>query len=276
MRKTPRGRTSNEKGTRNAPTQSKGKKKEVSLNTEKKKKKKKKEPDEGSTQKKRTLKCLSFDRLLGKLKVLKDVLCRNKSMDTHLMAPKEPSPLAKGKAKLHQLPTQFSLRLAALRAHQPIDKVGPSNNAPAMPDPIVISSDSKEDREEDPKGSNSEEKDPEMDPEGENQEVDSADESEEVPEYIPGEGQEENQNLGDEEPEEEGQGVDDEMDPNQDPEEDPDEDEEDDPEMEEEIEEPEVMEPDEDEYNEYFADYFELAPLPSPDSSIGSPPPTDD
>ncbi|MED6137594.1 hypothetical protein PIB30_066372 [Stylosanthes scabra] len=33
--------------------------------------------------------------------------------------------------------------------------------------------------------------------------------------------------------------------------------------MEEEIEEPEVMEPDEDEYNGYFADYFRLAPPPS-------------
>ncbi|MED6127553.1 hypothetical protein PIB30_089126 [Stylosanthes scabra] len=82
MRKTPRGRISNEKGTMNAPTQSKGKKKKISLNTEKKKKKK--EPDEGSTQKKRTLKCLSFDGLLGKLTVLKNVLCRNENIDTHL------------------------------------------------------------------------------------------------------------------------------------------------------------------------------------------------
>ncbi|MED6152154.1 hypothetical protein PIB30_089186 [Stylosanthes scabra] len=81
MRKTPRGIISNKKGTRNAPTQSKGKKKKVSLNT----KEKKKEPNEGSTQKKRTLKCLSFDGLLGKLKVLKDVLCRNKNMDAHLV-----------------------------------------------------------------------------------------------------------------------------------------------------------------------------------------------
>ncbi|MED6225563.1 hypothetical protein PIB30_094815, partial [Stylosanthes scabra] len=86
------------------------------------------------------------------------------------MARKGPSPLAKGKAKLHQLPTRFSLRLAALGARQPIDKVGPSNSAPVMPDPIVISSDSEEDREKDPKGSNSEEEDPEMDPEGEDQE----------------------------------------------------------------------------------------------------------
>ncbi|MED6200787.1 hypothetical protein PIB30_088643 [Stylosanthes scabra] len=168
------------------------------------------------------------------------------------MAHKGPSPLAKGKAKLH---TQFSLWLAALRASQTIDKARPSNSAPATPNPIVIGSNSEEDREKDPKCSNSEEEDPEMDSEGENQEVDSTDESEEVPEYIPGEGQEENQNLGEEDPEEEGPEVVHEMDPNQDPEEpeeDPEEDQEEDPEMEEEIEEPEVMEPDEDEYNEYF------------------------
>ncbi|MED6151390.1 hypothetical protein PIB30_082028 [Stylosanthes scabra] len=169
-----------------------------------------------------------------------------------------------GKAKLHQLPTQFSLRLATLRACQPIDKVEPSNSAPATPDPIVISSDSEEDREKDPKGRNSEEEDPEMDPEGENQEVDSIDELEE--------------NLGEEEPEEEGPEADHEMDPNQDlevPEEDPEKDQEEDLEMEEEIKEPEFMEPDEDEYNEYFADYFGLAPPPCPDNSIGSPPPAD-
>ncbi|MED6152236.1 hypothetical protein PIB30_089940, partial [Stylosanthes scabra] len=84
MRKNPSGKISDEKGTRNAPPQSKGKKKKVSLNPEKKKKKKKK-PYEDRTQKKRTLKCLSFDELLGKLKVLKDVLRRNKSMDAHLV-----------------------------------------------------------------------------------------------------------------------------------------------------------------------------------------------
>ncbi|MED6225890.1 hypothetical protein PIB30_097970 [Stylosanthes scabra] len=145
------------------------------------------------------------------------------------MARKAHSPLAKGKAKIHQLPTRFSLRLATLTARQPIDKVGPSVSTPAAPDPIIISSDSEEDLE--PKGGNSEEEDPEIDPEGEDQ--------------------------GD--PEE--------------PEEDLEEDPEEDPEMEE--EEAEVMEPDEDEYNEYFANYFELGPPPSPYSSVGSPPPTD-
>ncbi|MED6212888.1 hypothetical protein PIB30_087793 [Stylosanthes scabra] len=195
------------------------------------------------------------------------------------MARKGPSPLAKGKTKLQQLSTRFSLRLTALRARQPIGKAGPSNSAPVIPDPIVISYDSEEDRKKDPKGSNSEEEDPEMDLEGENQEVDSTDKSEEVPEYIPGEGLEENRNLGKEELEEEGPGEDHEMDPNQEPEEpmeDPEEDQEEDPEMEEEIEEPEVMEPDEDEYNEYFADYFGHAPPLNPDSNIGSSPPTDD
>ncbi|MED6212180.1 hypothetical protein PIB30_080715 [Stylosanthes scabra] len=93
------------------------------------------------------------------------------------MARKAPSPLAKKKAKLHQLPTRFSLRLVALRARQPIDKVGPSNSAPVMPDLIVICSDSEDDRKKDPKGSNTDEEDPL----GENQEVDSTDESEEVP-----------------------------------------------------------------------------------------------
>ncbi|MED6188517.1 hypothetical protein PIB30_086762, partial [Stylosanthes scabra] len=83
------------------------------------------------------------------------------------MARKPPSPLAKGKAKIHQLPTRFSLRLAALRARQPINKVGPSVSTPAAPDPTIISSDSEEDL--DPKGSSSEEEDPEMDPQGEDQ-----------------------------------------------------------------------------------------------------------
>ncbi|MED6201632.1 hypothetical protein PIB30_096984, partial [Stylosanthes scabra] len=68
--------------------------------------------------------------------------------------------------------------------------------------------------------------------------VDSTDESEEVPEYISGEGQEENQNLGVEETEEEVPRVNHEMNPNQEPKEDPEEDQEEDPEMEEEIEDP--------------------------------------
>ncbi|MED6141442.1 hypothetical protein PIB30_103437, partial [Stylosanthes scabra] len=31
-----------------------------------------------------TIKCLNFEGLLGKLKALKNVLCRNKKMDAHL------------------------------------------------------------------------------------------------------------------------------------------------------------------------------------------------
>ncbi|MED6223929.1 hypothetical protein PIB30_078912 [Stylosanthes scabra] len=178
-----------------------------------------------------------------------------------------------GKAKIHQLPTRFSLRLAALRAHQPIDKARPSFSTPAAPDPIIISSDPEKDLN--PKGSSSEEEDPKMDPEGEDQGVNSLDESEEVPEYIPGDGLEENQDAREEEPEEEGPGADHEMDPR--------------------IQRNQrktlkrtqrkiprwkkrrqkSWKPDEDEYNEYFANYFELAPPSSPDSSVGSRPATD-
>ncbi|MED6226942.1 hypothetical protein PIB30_108779 [Stylosanthes scabra] len=84
IRDSPKERISHEKGSRNPPPYSNGKKKKVPLDP-KKKKKKKKEPDEDRTEKKKMLKCLSFDRLLGKLKVLKDVLHRNKSMDAHLV-----------------------------------------------------------------------------------------------------------------------------------------------------------------------------------------------
>ncbi|MED6175924.1 hypothetical protein PIB30_082894 [Stylosanthes scabra] len=156
------------------------------------------------------------------------------------MARKAPSPLAKGKAKIHQLPIRLSLRLAALRARQPIDKAGASVSTPAVtlrriwtlrvaaPKKRILKWIPKEKI----KG------------------VNSSDESEEVPKYVPGDGLEENQDLGEEEPKEEGLGVDHEMDPNQDPEkpeEDPEEDPKEDLEMEE--EEAEVMEPDEEEYN---------------------------
>ncbi|MED6164833.1 hypothetical protein PIB30_093922 [Stylosanthes scabra] len=84
MRKTPRGRSNDEKGTRDAPTQFKGERKKISLNNEKRKKKKKKEPDKGSTKKKGVLNYLSFDGLLGKLTALKNVLRHNENIDTHL------------------------------------------------------------------------------------------------------------------------------------------------------------------------------------------------
>ncbi|MED6150478.1 hypothetical protein PIB30_072673 [Stylosanthes scabra] len=142
----------------------------------------------------------------------------------------------KGKAKVHQPPTRFSLRLAALKTRQSRDKARPSRTAPINAEPIEIRSDS-----------NSKE------------------------------------NPGEEEPE--GPAADHEMDPNPDLEEleeDPEEDE--DPEELEEIEEENEMgeeevedvEPSDDEYQEYFADYFELAPPAIPDSSDDSTPHVDD
>ncbi|MED6172858.1 hypothetical protein PIB30_053840, partial [Stylosanthes scabra] len=113
-----------------------------------------------------------------------------------------------GKAKIHRPPTRFSLRLAALRARQPIDKAGPSSKTPAIPYPIIISSDSEEDL--DPQGSSSEEEELGLDPEEDNHGKDSLDE--EVAEYILEDGPTENQDPGEEEPEE---------DPKEDPEEDP-------------------------------------------------------
>ncbi|MED6199150.1 hypothetical protein PIB30_073243 [Stylosanthes scabra] len=104
-------------------------KKKISLNTEKKKKKKK-EPDEGSTQEKRALKCLSFDGLLGKLTVLKNVLCHNENIDTHLIARTKSNPLAKGKTKAHRPPLQTSPRLVALQSR---GKAQPQLQAPDVP-----------------------------------------------------------------------------------------------------------------------------------------------
>ncbi|MED6127885.1 hypothetical protein PIB30_092366 [Stylosanthes scabra] len=68
----------------------------------------------------------------------------------------------KGKAKVHQPPTRFSLRLAALKTRQSRDKAGPSRTASMNAEPIEISSDS---------------------------------ESEEVPEYIPGIGQSDDEEV---------------------------------------------------------------------------------
>ncbi|MED6151705.1 hypothetical protein PIB30_084928 [Stylosanthes scabra] len=68
----------------------------------------------------------------------------------------------KGKAKVHQPPIRFSLRLAALKTRQSRDKAGPSHIAPINAEPIEISSDS---------------------------------ESEEVPEYIPGTGQSDDEEV---------------------------------------------------------------------------------
>ncbi|MED6137201.1 hypothetical protein PIB30_062871 [Stylosanthes scabra] len=157
----------------------------------------------------------------------------------------------KGKAKVHQPPTRFSLRLAALKTRQCRDKAGPSRTAPMNAEPIEISSDSESEESDD----------------------------EEVPEYIPEDGPAENQDLGEEEAE--GPGADHEMDPNPDPEE-PEEDPKEDPEEEEDPEEDPEMGKMEEEAeqdpndDEDYVDYFELAPPPSPDSSAGSPLPEDD
>ncbi|MED6165626.1 hypothetical protein PIB30_101393 [Stylosanthes scabra] len=176
---------------------------------------------------------------------------------------------SKGKAKVHQPPTRFSLQLAALKTRRSRDKAGPSHTAPINAEPIEISSDSES------------EEVPKYIP-GTGQSDD-----EEVPEYIPEDWPAENQNPGEEELE--GPAAYHEIDPNPDPEEpeeDPEEEEdpgEEDPEDPEEQEEEkemreeqvEAVEPSDDEYQEYFTDYFELAPPASPDSSDDSTLPTD-
>ncbi|MED6140143.1 hypothetical protein PIB30_090230 [Stylosanthes scabra] len=48
----------------------------------------------------------------------------------------------KGKAKVREPPTRFSLRLAALKIRQSRDKAGPSRTAPINDESIEISSDS--------------------------------------------------------------------------------------------------------------------------------------
>ncbi|MED6186055.1 hypothetical protein PIB30_063122 [Stylosanthes scabra] len=168
---------------------------------------------------------------------------------------------------------RFSLWLAALRAHQSTDEAEPSNTTPTNPDPIIISSDSK------------------------SEEVleyilgaEPMEDEEEAPEYVPANRMMENQDQAEEDLEQ-----DHEMDPKEDPKKDPEEepkedleeeleeeleeDPEEDPNQDPEDEEMEVvvnLQPGDDECDEYFADYFELAPPPSPDSSAGSPSPEDD
>ncbi|MED6177468.1 hypothetical protein PIB30_098404 [Stylosanthes scabra] len=88
-----------------------------------------------------------------------------------------------------ETPLCVHARDAPLRARQPIDKARPSSRTPAIPDPIIISSDSEEDL--DPQGSSSEEEEPGLDPEEDNHKEDSSDEEES--EYIPEDGPAENQ-----------------------------------------------------------------------------------
>ncbi|MED6208599.1 hypothetical protein PIB30_046860 [Stylosanthes scabra] len=74
------------KGLRNAPPQLKKKKKKAPLNLERKKeKKKRKKHEEDEPKKKVVLNCSSFNKLLGKLKIFKEVLHHHKSMDAHLV-----------------------------------------------------------------------------------------------------------------------------------------------------------------------------------------------
>ncbi|MED6222688.1 hypothetical protein PIB30_066799 [Stylosanthes scabra] len=160
----------------------------------------------------------------------------------------------KAKDKVHQPPTRFSLRFAALKTRQSRDKVGPSRTAPINAKPIEISSDS------------------------ESKEVleyilGTGQSDDEVPEYIPDDWPAENQSPREEEP----------KGPAEEPEEEEDPKEVDPEEAEEQVEENEMgeeevkaVEPSDDEYQEYFADYFELAPPTSPDSSDDSIPPADD
>ncbi|MED6110556.1 hypothetical protein PIB30_044190 [Stylosanthes scabra] len=112
MRKTPRGRSSDEKGTRTAPTQSKGEKKKVSLNTEKKKKKKKKEPMKNTF--------LGITSIFYGFSII--TLKGNYANGTHKV---QPSGQAKDKST--QTALQASPRLAALRSQ---GKVRPQLQAP--------------------------------------------------------------------------------------------------------------------------------------------------
>ncbi|MED6128050.1 hypothetical protein PIB30_093920 [Stylosanthes scabra] len=182
--------------------------------------------------------------------------------ETPLWLPKHLPLWPKGKATI---PTRFSLRLAALRAPQSTNEAGPSNTAPINPDSIIISSDSES------------EEVLEYNPGAEPME-----DEEEAPEYVPGDGMIENQDQAEEDPEEELEEEPEEYpekDPEEEPEEEPEEDPEEDPNQDpedEEMEEVVKLQPRDDEYDEYFANYFELASPPSPDNSVGSPPPEDD
>ncbi|MED6176408.1 hypothetical protein PIB30_087937 [Stylosanthes scabra] len=247
--------------------------------------------------KKTTIKCSRFIGLMKKVKALKNVLSRNKNMDAHLMAPK-------GKGKIYGPPTRASPRLATLRAQAATNLACETPDTPAV---TAISTLGRKPRmrvkyltkqlaaRDAPPSIGSTSRNPiaiSSDSEKEDPEMDSAEESEEVPEYIPKNGPTENQNPGEEEPE--GSVADHEMDPNLDSEEeqDPEEEEEEDPEEEEEEEEnPEEEEKPDEEHemeeeqeeaerdpndNDEFQDYFALAPPASPDSNDASILPADD
>ncbi|MED6149279.1 hypothetical protein PIB30_060887 [Stylosanthes scabra] len=125
-------------GSSDNSSKSEGKKKKISSNLEKKKKKRKKEPDEGKDNKdqkkkpnkaeekkkkkdpgedevkqKRTIRCSSFNRLLGKLKVLKRILHREKGEDVHLMTRCKLSPWPRERVRPTDLLLQPTRRMIA-------------------------------------------------------------------------------------------------------------------------------------------------------------------
>ncbi|MED6205966.1 hypothetical protein PIB30_022570 [Stylosanthes scabra] len=135
--------------------------------------------------------------------------------------------------KVYPPPFRFSRKLAAVRAQRARNEAGPANAAPHEDEVIDISSDS--DSEQVPEY---------VSGEGVGNEL----EEEEVPEYVPGaepmEEEEDPEEVPEEDPEEE---------PEEDPEEDPEEEPEEDPEEEPQEEQPEAMEQDEEEEGQEMA-----------------------
>ncbi|MED6205270.1 hypothetical protein PIB30_016253 [Stylosanthes scabra] len=138
-----------------------------------------------------------------------------------------PSPIQMAPRKVYPPPSRFSRRLATLRAHQARDEAGPENAAPHNNGVVDISNNSDSEQV------------PEYVP-GEGAGIE--EEDEDIPEYVPGAEQ-----LGEGEykvpgePEEE---------PEDDPEEDPEENPEDDPEEEPQEEQPDAMEQEEENHGE--------------------------
>ncbi|MED6148832.1 hypothetical protein PIB30_056709 [Stylosanthes scabra] len=135
--------------------------------------------------------------------------------------------------KVYPPPSRFSRRLAALRARRARDEAAPANAAPHEDEVIEISSDS------------SLEQVPEYVP-GEGAENEQDDE--EVPDYVPSAEPMEEEEDSEEDPEEEPD-----EDPEEDPEEEPEEDPEEDPEEEPQEEQPEAMEQEEEEEGQEIA-----------------------
>ncbi|MED6197370.1 hypothetical protein PIB30_055836 [Stylosanthes scabra] len=201
----------------------------------------------------------------GMFNEIEQILYRGKGADTHLVRNN-----SKWK-KVYPPPSHFSRRLDALRARRAREEAGSANAAPQEDEVIDVSSDSDSEQV------------PEYVP-GEGAGV----VEEEVPKYVPGaepmEEEEDPEKDPEEDPEEEP-----EEDPEEDPEEESEEDLEEDPEEEPQEEQPEAMEQEEEEEegqeiafdwanheeggggegidlsnHDDFVDYWELAPPPSP------------